>query len=315
MSKKSNLKLETCFASNITSPQTYCDDSFFSPKLEEDLLKCEYSTSVESYTKKEETSSKSEYQSFYRGIFEREKDFPSSHWRREIENMLTYFVEKFTKQEDPYFRMKRNDYNYNRTLLEIFDCLERKFTKAWKCREDMVRGVLRKAIIYMKNPHGRKRRLNAKKAASIKFVKKYFDASISEKTEAEQNEALKNYLPYHKNSRIKTANTTFTIEAFASEAFNEDYHRFLENFDKVFEQDNQKKFKKFADCLFTSFKEKKMDKIESFQRPPWLHVWIRLSKTIAIELLDAKTWKSFNKTHKGPKGEKEREMLNNLGLC
>jgi len=238
--------------------------------------------------------------------------YSGSELRSSIERIVRFFVENYKNEKNQEYFYERSLYYSNQTLLNLFDALSEKYSSAKKCREDMNRYVLRKAIIFLKNPPGKKKKINSK-IASINFIKKYFQDQYDELTQTKQisnqKEAINFFLPYKKESKNKTANTEFTKEAFASETFYQDYLGFLKELDTILEADNKKKFKNFVDFLIVCVKKKTIEKIQTFKRPPWLKIWFNATKIIAYELLSAKNWKNFNKTHKGPKPVNSRKKV------
>lgn len=57
------------------------------------------------------------------------------------------------------------------------------------------------------------------------------------------------FMPFKKNSKIKTMNVSFLKTIFRSEAFLEGYKRYLENFDILAEDENLKKVEKCTEDL------------------------------------------------------------------
>jgi len=241
-------------------------------------------------------------------IFEVKEEAPTSNLRDQIEEMVTFFLKEFGKASSSKMRTQRNTYSHSKILLEVFDALASKYSSSGKCKEDMTRFVLRKAVSYLRNLQRDKNGYSCK-VASLALCKKYFANrlnDIAESANLESEEDVLNFLlPYKKNSRNKTANTCFITEIFASEAFYQDYGLFLENFDEIFERENQKKFKKFVDFILECMKQKKTGGIKTFKRLPWLKTWLSATKVIAEELRNTSDWKEKGKA---PNGSKTKKM-------
>jgi len=227
---------------------------------------------------------------------------PSLDLKRYITHMLHFFIQNFGKIDQIQCEHERRKYSFHINLLSLFDALAEKYKSASKCREDMIRYVLRKALAYLRDSLRVKQKLTSKNA-SIVLCQKYFEINSEEmimnNIDMEKEEDLLNFLlPYKKNSRNKTANNSFITELFASEAFYQDYLDYLSNFEEIVEQDNQRKINKFIDFLVVCVQENTIPRIKNFKRLPWLNAWLRTSKIIAHELLGAKHLKSFQKKQK-----------------
>ena len=240
-------------------------------------------------------------------VSENQEKVPTSNLREQIEEMVSFFLKEFGKASSYKMTTQRNTYSRSKILLAVFDALTAKYSSSGKCKEDMTRFVLRKAISYLRNLQRDKNGYSCK-AASLALCKKYFENKlndIAKKIDFESEEDVLNYLlPYKKNSRNKTANTCFALEIFASEAFYQDYCVFLENFDEIFERENQKKFKKLVDFLLDCIKQKKISGVKTFKRLPWLKTWLNATKIIAEELRNVSIWKEKSKTLNGSKTKK-----------
>jgi len=219
--------------------------------------------------------------------------------KAQISQMINFFISEFGKVNQERVLQQRSLYAYNQTLLNLFDELTQKYSSSTKCREDMMRFVLRKALSFLRDSLRDKQGLTAR-AASILLCQKYFkldSEDLSQKVNTKnEKEVLSFLLPYKKNSRNKTANTKFMTEIFASEAFYQDYLEYLDNFDEILGSDNQKKIARFSEFLFTCVKDNNLEKVRNYKRLPWLKVWEETTKVIAYEMLNAKSGK---KIHKG----------------
>lgn len=208
--------------------------------------------------------------------------------RAQISEMLNLFLSEFGNVDKEEIDRHRKKYSHNHSLEKVFDALRAKFTSAAKCREDMVRFILRKAITFLRDEIRDKQGINAK-SASLVLCKRYFDVKLDEEVMKEvhvenDGELLGFLLPYKKNSRNKTANSRFIKEIFASEAFYQDYKNYLAKLEGILESENQKKIEKFSNFLVECVLENSLHKIKEFKRLPWLQVWIQNTKNIAFDL-------------------------------
>ena len=214
---------------------------------------------------------------------------PTDNIKNQLNQMLDLFINSCGKEhEEGKIATYRALYSSDEALLSIFDGLLRKYRSCAKNREDMVRFVLRRAMISLRDSVRGKCGLSAK-GASLALCRKYFSSRLQELTEHnidldDEDQVLNFLLPYKKNSRNKTANSTFLAEVFASEAFYEDYLQFLETIDDTLEADNKKRSKKLIDFLAVCAEEGNFARIKSFKRLPWLKSWLVSVKDIAHEL-------------------------------
>ena len=213
----------------------------------------------------------------------------------QIASMVKFALKEFGKGKTEQIEAKRNFYANNKILLSLFDTLVDKYASAAKCREDMVRFVLRKAISSLRDSLRAKENITSK-AASVALCKKYFKADTFEQTKKEfgvdDEEDLLNFrLPYKKNSRNKTANSQFMTEIFSSPAFYKDYLEYLNNFEHILEHDNKKKLDKFVEFLEDCVNRNAIHEVKKYKRLPWLDQWLETTQVIAHELLDLNTWK------------------------
>lgn len=228
-------------------------------------------------------------------ILEQEKPKPKPKKETMEENifqMVNFFVYEFGKTGAQNLAEQRAKYAHSEVLTELFDILTKKYDSSSKCREDMIRFILRKALGSMRD-NIRDKKIVSAKAASMELCQKYFKDKFEELMEnniniEDEDAVLSFLLPYKKKSRNKTANACFITEIFASELFYQDYLGFLESFDKILEDDNQKKIQRFTKFLAECVKEKRLNKVTAYKRLPWLRTWLYSSKIIANELLSSK---------------------------
>ena len=216
---------------------------------------------------------------------------PIDNFKDQLKQMLDLFMNLCGEEkEESTIAAYRAQYSSNKALLQVFDALLHKYRSCTKNREDILRFVLRKAIISLRDSVRGKYGLSAK-GASLVLCKKYFSSRLQELTEHnidlnDEDQVLNFLLPYKKNSRNKTANGAFVTEIFASEAFYEDYLHFLEKIDDILETDNKKRSKKLIDFLTVCAQEGSFARIKSYKRLPWLKSWLVSAKDIAHQLLN-----------------------------
>jgi len=287
------------FQQNLTQNNILMDP----PKIEES-----YSTGASEYydidtVKTEASSCKIEANEPLFEFFPKKEEAKDScqmlTLKGQIVNMLKFALKEFGKGNSERIQAQRNVYLSNPILLNLFDNLIDKYSSAAKCREDMVRFVLRKAISSLRDSLRAKQNITSK-AASIALCKKYFKADTFEQTKKEfgvdDEEDLLNFrLPYKKNSRNKTANSKFMTEIFSSAAFYKDYLEYLNNFENILQHDNKKKFDKFVEFLEDCVNRNAVHEVKKYKRLPWLDQWLETTQVIAHELLDLNTWKNTNK--------------------
>ena len=227
-------------------------------------------------------------------IFKQEMVSPkleSPDLEAQIREMLSYFTNRFNKSNQEEIAKERTNYQSFQSLLQLFDELTKRYASASRCREDMLRSVLRKALTFLRNRLRNQSILSAR-AASIAMCKRYFGPKMHEMLQnvniEDENEILAFLLPYRKNSRNRTANGRFATEIFSSEEFRKDYVFFLGKIDELFAQDNQKKIDKFVDFLAECVRHNSINKVRTFKRFPWTEDCLASAKVIAYELLNLK---------------------------
>ena len=219
--------------------------------------------------------------------------------------ILKFFITSYGKAVKEAIEQEKKRFSDDRPLLEVFERLEEKYTKSSKCREDMVRFVIRKAITFLKNIFKEKHQVSAK-AATMLLCQRYFPSKVTElrsHSEFLNEDAILDFLlPYKKNSRNKTANSNFVAEIFTSELFYNDFLEYLSKLDDILEEDNKKKEIKFISFLVDCVQQNRIWKIKTYKRLPWLNIWLETTKTLAIEIFNAQQMKpGLGGSKKNPK--------------
>jgi len=215
-----------------------------------------------------------------------------SSLRAELEKLVRFVLANMGKNNQEEIEKVRNYYINNPTLLQVYDKLIIKYYSAKKCKEDIVRYILRKAFKIMRASLMKRERINGKKA-SLLLCKRYFQQNMDQIEKSgvnvENEEELFDFcMPYKKNSKNKTMNTTFVLEIFSSVEFCKEYQIFLQGFGHLLFEDNEKKMRKFLNFLMDCIKNNNISKLGSFNRLPWLDVWMEDTKNIAIALMPNK---------------------------
>ena len=208
--------------------------------------------------------------------------------KEQLEKMIYELLDKIGRVDRKEIEKLRQKYASSGKLLPIFDSIVAKYLPVKKHREDVIRYIIRKALKFLKSDIIKKDKVYGKRAYAI-LCKKYFSfssedlekAGVDTKDEKELTEVL---LPYRKSSKNRTMNTSFTAEIFSSREFCEDYAKFLEVFDNVLDEDNNKKVQKLIVLAEECMTKNCADKIRKCTRLPWLNVWVEKTKHVALEL-------------------------------
>lgn len=213
----------------------------------------------------------------------------ASPLKTQILHLLNSILRNYTRVSKEELLEQRSQYAHSPLLQTIFDLVIQKYSSSSKCREDMVRFVFRKAITFLRDSLREKDKLTAK-AASVALCQRYFNLNSEDLAQQidiqDEDQILAFLLPYKKNSRNKTANSSFITEMFTSEVFHQDYLAYLGDLDHILNDDNQKKIDKFVDFLESCANNNTLHKIKNYKRIPWLEAWFESTKSIAHELLN-----------------------------
>jgi len=206
--------------------------------------------------------------------------------RTQIEGMIRLILSSVNKGALNEADNKRELYTKSPILLQIYDRLVIKYYSAKKCREDIVRYILRKVFKLLRTDLIKKERVSYKKATST-LCKRYFSSSLKQgKTQAKNDkELLDLIMPFQKNSKNRTMNTNFVLEIFSSEKFCVAYEDFLGGFEELLQLDNKKKLEKLLDVLVKCVLKNDVAGLNAVNRLPWLDVWLENTKEIAYSLI------------------------------
>jgi len=216
----------------------------------------------------------------------------SNDLRMQLEEMVKLILSNVNKSNSGEGDNVRALYSKSPILLQIYDKLVMKYYSAKKCREDIVRYILRKAFKVLRTELIKRERVSSKKA-SLTLCKRYFSSRLQEMKESKMNdeELLEFIMPFQKNSKNRTMNTNFVLEIFSSPEFCAAYERFLLGFEAILQIDNKKKLEKLLDVLVKCVQKNDMGKLGDVNRLPWLDVWLENTKSIAFSLIPKQSLK------------------------
>jgi len=208
--------------------------------------------------------------------------------KAQLEEMIYFLLNNIGKIDQSGLEKARKKYAQNVYLLPIFDSLVAKYCPVKKHREDIVRYVVRRAFKFLKNDIIQKEKVYGKRAYAA-LCKKYFAFSEEELAKSginteDEKELIEFLMPYRKNSKNRTMNNNFTSEIFASKGFAEDYQLFLNNFDSVLIEDNNKKIEKLISLAEECILKNCPEKIKKCTRLPWLQSWVEKTREVAFDL-------------------------------
>jgi len=178
-----------------------------------------------------------------------------------IKHIVNFLINNFGRINQRDLETERQKYEFDQSLIQVFDTLVSKYAATTKTKEEMIKYVLRKALKNIKDKVKEGSRKTDKEAGKS-FCQKYFSSSKEEISKMgvdieDEDELLKLLLPFKKTSKNKTMNSNFLSKLFASEEFCVDYEGYLSVFDKDADLDNNTKVKKFVTFILSCVKSKK----------------------------------------------------------
>lgn len=212
-------------------------------------------------------------------------------------SMVQFFVNNYGIITEEEITEARPRYANHQKLLDIFDALYGRYSTTGKTREEMVKWIIRRSLKVTKQLL-KKNQKKDQKSALRDLCKRYFtNSDKSVKQEELDDDFVDKVLPFRKNSRNKTINTSFIMELFKSEEFKTDYNGFLGEFDQIIEKENIDKIAKFTKLLMECSRKGNFKPIFKYRRIPWLKLWMQNTKKIAQDLeeeeLDEKSSKKI----------------------
>jgi hypothetical protein len=204
--------------------------------------------------------------------------------KAQIKDIIHYVLDNFGRVNEDQFDEEKIRYSFDKDLVMVFELLSSKYASTIKTKEEMVKYTLRRAFKFIKS--NLKKEMNANTKCVCKTLcSKYFGASQDEISKiGNEEDFLKCVLPFRKNSKNKTMNTSFISEIFSSEEFYKDYENYLQSFDNILEVDNKNKIDRMANYIEECIKKKKIRDIRNYKRIPWPKLWIISTKKIAQDL-------------------------------
>jgi len=212
--------------------------------------------------------------------------------KKELETMLRLILANVSgSSTSPEINVHRQAYVSNPALLQLYDKLLMKYYSAKKCREDIVRYILRKFFKILRTDIIKKEKVSNKKASLI-LCQKYFSSRTQEmeregvKLEKEED-VLEFMMPFKKNSKNRTMNTNFVCDIFSSPELCKEYTDFLAQFERFLNADNNRKLQRTVQFLAECVQQNNLTKFNTFNRLPWLDSWVENTKDIAFNLIPA----------------------------
>lgn len=178
----------------------------------------------------------------------------------------------FKKKREMKFLLMKNEG-------KIYDTITSKYLTTKKTKEEMIKFILRKCFKYLRSITLKEEPTNQKEIYD-NFMEQYFKEDELKKTQLENDLPPEQDLliPFRKNSKIKTMNSSFLKLIFNSEKFYKDYLTFLENFDQIARNENQKKLKKCASIIAEFIEKDNFQKIKNYKRLPWTEQCLQETK-------------------------------------
>jgi len=214
-------------------------------------------------------------------------DDPEIRLEAQVKFIIHFFINNYGKIPESDFEAERAKYSHHPKLTQVFDVLALKYAATNKTKEELVKWVLRKAIRATKKNIKAGQKIDQKELSNS-ICKRYFkeNSSPSQSDDAPEDfdELSDTLLPFKKNSKNKTMNSSFISEIFSSEEFRNDYGSFMEHFDEMADSEISEKIPKFVNYVMKCVKKDNIQDISKYKRMPWLRLWAGNAKSIAEEL-------------------------------
>ena len=207
--------------------------------------------------------------------------------RKDIRPLVTYLLNNIGTSKEKELSEFRALYASDHLLSALIDILMRRYTSSQKTKEEMVKYTLRKALRWLRNKVAKTADTDPKKGGMKVLIQKYFGEDLKDKEGFENlddDEIVEKFLPFKKDSKIKTMNTTFVAELFKSKEFAKEYQEFLKGFSNIMVVDNNRKIEKFISFLENCYSNGSFEKLKNYKRIPWLNAWITGTLTQAKEM-------------------------------
>ena len=258
--------------------------------IKEEAYKTEISPSSSSLLDGSSVNLGSEFSPFSEKVEEEVYgDFRSAAFRRKIRKMIHLVLSKIGKESaEEIEKIRLSILKQDPLLHKLFEHLVKKYHSAKKFKEEFIRYIMRKAWKVIKKKSTKDLKVKGKKA-SLLLCKRYFSDKFNQLDSADNDEEIVDFfMPYNEKSKNKSINMSFVKEIFSSHEFVSDYQEFLETFDDLLKQDNDKKFDALENTLIECLETNSFHKIGSMKVFPWLDIWMEETKVVAKELIKNK---------------------------
>lgn len=223
--------------------------------------------------------------------------------RKRLEKMIRSIMSCVNADNQAELAKGRELYINEPILLKIYDTLIMRYSTSKRCKEDIIRYILRKVFKILRVKIVAEHKVPNKKASFL-LCQKYFHSRFNELQDAgitaeDEDGLLEFFMPYKKNSKNRTMNSSFIDDIFSSPEFCQEYKAFLATqFERFLIADNNRKIKKLVDLLVICIEKKDVSKLIKFSRLPWLGAWLQDAREYAQSLLPSKPAKSDRKVLK-----------------
>lgn len=149
--------------------------------------------------------------------------------KSDIRPLVLYILNNLGATDEKSIAEVRCKYSGDVLLSSLFDSLVSRYNTTLKTKEEMIKYTLRKALRWLRLKVAKGKESDPKEGMKL-LIQRYFGTILKEKqgiTNLNDDQILEKFLPFKKDSRIKTMNTSFVAELFESDEFTKDYQEFL----------------------------------------------------------------------------------------
>mmetsp|Transcript_23921 Transcript_23921/g.27783 ORF Transcript_23921/g.27783 Transcript_23921/m.27783 type:complete len:357 (-) Transcript_23921:217-1287(-) len=215
-----------------------------------------------------------------------EERLSQTNSKKDIRPLVHYLIKNLGTPNGKDFSELQAKYKNDTLLSSLIDILSKRYTTTLKTKEEMVKYTLRKALRWVRAKFSKGTEADPKGGMKI-VVKKFFGEELKGQDGFENlddDEIVDKFLPFKKESKIKTMNTTFVGELFKSREFTKEYNEFLKSFKSTMTTENDRKVDKFINFLEGCYTSGSFDKLKNYKRIPWLDTWVSATMNQAKEL-------------------------------
>jgi len=220
--------------------------------------------------------------------------------RKKLEKMIKSIMSSVNNDSQLEINKGRELYMNEPIFLKLYDTLVMRYSTSKRCKEDIIRYILRKVFKILRVKIVTEHKVSNKKA-SFMLCQKYFSSRFNELQDAgiapeDEDGLLEFFMPYKKNSKNRTMNSSFIDDIFSSPEFCHEYKSFLANqFERFLIADNNRKIKKLVDLMVVCIEKNDVAKLVKFSRLPWLGAWLQDARDYAQSLLPSKPTRNDRK--------------------